>query len=286
MADENKNQGLATTGGGSQELAVPDFMREDMTEGKENLDLSSIRLPRLAIAQGLSHEIIPDDSAYIDGLKLFDLFNTGTTEIYGRGPLQFIPLQHRVIYIEWSEDGKTVIDRDVPPNDPRCQWTEATEPGKKGTPPRATKYTELGCLLIKDGGQLEPIVLSIKETNKFQTKAAERVLLFIANTPGPIYGSVKSVTVKSEKFEKGSAGVFVIQNVRILGKVAGIKSPALEGDALRLDTKLYLAAKEFYNKNIKGKIIDTDRQGGGDDASDAAEPPDGTGDDSFDTEHM
>lgn len=251
LAKRNQT-GLETLG--SAAMAVPDFMKEDANEGKEDLDLSSVRLPRLAIAQGLSPEMIPDSSSYIEGLSLFQMFNNLTGEIFGRGPLTFIPLQHRSVRIEFDpEDGSKVLDRDVPADDPRCQWTEGED--GKGIPPKATKFTEVGVLLLREGYQPEPIVISIKETNKFQVKAAERLTMFINNTPGPIYGSLKTVSVKSEKFEKGTAGVFVINNLRLLGK-------NMEGDDLARDQALYVAAKKFYTTNIKGKVIDTVRETG------------------------
>lgn len=253
MSDELTKQG-------SQDLSVPDFMRADAREGKEGIDLSSIRLPRLAIAQGLSHEMLPDHAAYIAELRLFEMFNNLTSEIYGRGPLKFIPIQHHVVRIEFDpNDPNIVLDRDVPANDPRCQWTEDPDGGPKGIPPKATRFTEVGVLLVRDGQPLEPIVISIKETNKHQVKSAERLTMFIMNTPGPIFGSLKTVETKSEKFDKGTAGVYVIKNLRMLGKTGGAQSPNLEGDELKADIELYTQAKKFYD-NIKGKVIDVQRE--------------------------
>lgn len=239
--------------------SIPDFMRDDMNEGKEGIDISRIKMPRLGIAQGLSHAMIPGDSAYIDGLRMFEMYNATTDEIYGMGPILFIAIQYRVVIIEFDpKDRNKILDNNVPANDPRTQWRPNPDDPKKDLPPLATTFNEAGVLLIREGRPPEPIVISIKMTNKHNVRAGDRLTMFINNTPGPIYGSLKSIGSKSEKNDRGSFGVPVIQNIRMLGKVGGPLSPNLEGDALSEDTSLYLYAKQFYT-SIQGKIIDTDR---------------------------
>jgi hypothetical protein len=87
-------------------------------------------------------------------------------------------------------------------------------------------------------------VISIKETNKWNTKAAERLTMFIMNTPGPIFGSFKIVQSISEKNDSGTFGVFVIKNLRPMG-------PG--------DEEIYAYAKKIYN-SLKGKTIEVERE--------------------------
>src|SRR5689334_5754562 len=92
--------------GAIESTARPAWM--ESTEGSQDITVQDIRLPRLAIAQGLSPQMIPDTSQFIDGLRLFDLFNDVTGEVYGRGPIKFVPVHWHVKHIEYEigPDGK------------------------------------------------------------------------------------------------------------------------------------------------------------------------------------
>src|SRR5580765_5244010 len=151
-------------------LARPSFI-ETSTAGTEDITTEDLKLPRLCIAQGLSSQMLPGDSTYIDGLKLFQLFNDLTGEIYGNGPLKVIIGRRDVKRIEFDPDDRKIpLDLEVPYGDPRLKWTK-DEYGK-GVPPRAIKFVEFVCLIVHtDGRPPEPIVVSIQETNKFNKKA-------------------------------------------------------------------------------------------------------------------
>lgn len=235
-------------------LARPSFI-EESTQGTDEIDANEVKLPRLAIAQGLSPQMLPDDGAYIDSLKLFDMFNDLSSEVYGRGPLKFIVCQREVKRIEFEGDERKVpVDLNVPANDPRMFWTKDPETGK-GVPPRAVKFVEFIVLLIHDDGRApEPVVMSIQETNKFNKRAHERLSGFIKmrNPPAPIYAGLYTVTSKSEKNDQGTFGVFWIDN-------AGYVQ----------DANLYAYAKKF-SESLKGKQIVVERQPGEDDGFDPA----------------
>jgi len=214
--------------------------------GTEDIGLDEIRLPRLGIAQGLSPQITPDSSSYIENLKLFDLFNDLTGTVYGRGPIHFVPCHRAVRRIEFKprEEGGGVVDLDVPANDPRTQWTK-DEAGER-QPPVATKFIEFVVLLLREGVNPEPIVLSIKDTNKWNRQAATGLSSFIKLRQDAIYGGIYTIASKSEKNDNGTFGVYV---VRALGKAA----PAVRE-----------MAKQFHD-SLQGKTIVVDREPGSDD---------------------
>lgn len=226
----------------TNELARPSFI-EESTAGTEGISRDEIKFPRLAIAQGLSPQMIPGDSAFIQGLTLFQMFNDLSSDIYGTGPIQFVVGRRDVKRIEFDpNDRKIPVDLNVPPNDPRMVWTKDPDTGK-GVPPRAIKFVEFSILLLREGRQPEPVVMSIQETNKFNKKAHERLSGFIKmrQPPAPIYAGLYTVMSKPEKNDKGTFGVFWVENAGYIQ-----------------DEGLYKASKAFHDGLI-GKTIVVDR---------------------------
>jgi len=223
-------------------LAKPSFIDSSDRTGTDNIGADEIRLPRLAISQGLSPQLTPGDPKHIPGLSLFQFFNDLTGEIYGPGPIKFIPLRRdvrRIEYIPRSEGGG-VRDLNVPANDPRNEWTE----GKDGerVPPAATKYIEFISLLLQDGKVPEPIVISIKDTNKFNREASTRLSTFIKLKQAPIYAGVYSVKVGTGKNDSGTFGI-----------------PVIDQEGFVQDEALYKAAAKF-TADLGTKKVTVDRE--------------------------
>ena len=220
----------------------------DLT-GTEGITAEEIRLPRLAISQGLSDQMMPDNSLYIPHLKLFELFNDLTNEVYGRGPLTFIPLRRDVRRIEFvpRNEGGGIVDMNVPAGDARLKWT-INEKGES-VPPVATTFDEYVVMLMRPGKQppLEPIVISIKHTNKFNRRAIANFNTFIKLRNAPIYSGLYTIQSVTEKNDSGTFGVPVIKN-------AGF---------LPLDTPQGKAIYDHCRKfalSLEGKEILVDRQ--------------------------
>jgi len=242
-------------------LERPSFI-EQSTAGTADIGINDVKLPMLKIAQGLSKQIIPSESVYIKDLKLFDLFDDLQGTIYGVGPLTFVVVRRDVKRIEFDPENRNIpIDLKVPANDPRMDWGKDPVTGK-GIPPRAVKFVEFVILLVLPDGSTKPIVMSIQETNKFQKKAHERLSGFIKmrQPPAPIYAGLYTVEVKSEKTDKGTFGVFVVNNSGYIQ-----------------DAALYATAKKEF-ESFKDKVIDVERaidpdaweEGGGDKSGDTS----------------
>ena len=211
-ATEPEVTDLSTIGEITGTLERPKSLDPNDLAGTEDIGANDVRLPRLAIAQGLSPQITPGDGMFIEGLTMFDMFNDLTGEIYGKGPLTFVPVRRdtrRIEFIPRSEGGG-IVDMDVPPNDPRLKWT--VEDGVK-RPPRATTFIEFVVLLLRPGKQPEPIVLSIKGTNKHNRRASDQLTTFIKLRKPPISSGLYKVhTSKPAKNDKGTFGVPTIKN--------------------------------------------------------------------------
>jgi hypothetical protein len=247
--------------GALESTARPEWMEK--TEGSQDITSDDIRLPRLAIAQGLSPQMLPDNSQYIEGLRMFDMFNDVTGDIYGRGPLKFVPVYWHVKNIEFEKDDKgkntgIIVDDNVPSGDPRTKWQR--DNGVK-TPPKATRYTEMVVFLVRPELPPETIIISIKETNRYMRRAAQTISGALVEIPRPYYGGVYTVKTVPEKFTEGTAGVFVF----------GIR-PTLWNS----DRELFERGK-MLQESLKGKTIVVNR--------DVGEDPE-EGDADFDTSKM
>ena len=233
------------------------FIEKGDTTGTDDITSKDLRLPRLAIAQGLSPQLTPDSSDYIKGLGMFDLFNDLTGEIYGRGPLKFIPVRRETRRIEFDPDNRGVpLDLNVPMGDPRCEWTQNEDTGEREAP-RATKFTEFVIFLVREGRDPEPIVMSIKDTNKWNRRAAERLTGFVKFHP-PIYSTYYSVESKSEKNDSGTFGIYAIR------QVGSLDDQNQTDEQWEQSARLFQLAKEF-RKSLEGKEIVVNRETADDD---------------------
>lgn len=272
MTEETKELETIQPGGAIAERRS--FIPEGDTTGTEDIRADEIRLPRIGIAQGLSPQVIPGDSQYIPNLKMFEMFNDLSGDIYGQGPLYFIPLHRAIRWIEFEprvkgqQGGGGVIDLDVPPNDPRTLWTWSTpelkaEGKKADVPPRATKFYEFVALLLRPDGIPEMVMLSIKATNKHNERAATRLTSFIKQQAmrgaksAPIYGCQYTVESKGEKFNEGTAGVYVIN------QAGRLDDPTQDDESWKRSSALFAFAKQAA-ASLAGKTIVVNREPGDD----------------------
>lgn len=231
--------------------------------GTENIRVDEIRMPRLCHAQGLSKQMTPGNALYIDTLKMFDMFNDVTREVYGKGPLAFVPLRRDVRHIEWRpmKEGGGIIDANVPEGDPRLEWRlGAGGPDGKDLPPIATTYTEFVAVLLQKNRPPEPIVISIKHTNKESSRAADTLTTLVKLRPGPIFAGIYLIEGAMATNDNGTYGVPIIKDGGWIPK----DSPA--------GAKLYTYAEETAEA-LAGKEIIVNREPGEDDGPVSFDPP-------------
>lgn len=144
--------------------------------GREHITMEDMLMPRLSLAQKMSPEVDPTHEKYIDGLKVGQMFNSVTQEVYGGGPLVFAIVKvepPRGVEFNPREKGGGVKDPNVPLTDPRMEWT--SREGKDGTErvkPIATLFRDYIILL----NLAEPMALSFKSTG---IKVAKQLNSFI-----------------------------------------------------------------------------------------------------------
>jgi hypothetical protein len=240
--------------------AVPDWLKdENDASGTDHIGRDDINMPRLGLAQQMSHELDPSHSKYLEALKVGELFNTITGDIYGKGPLEFaIVRADRPRYIEFfpREAGGGVKDMNVPENDPRTQF------GPNGEVPVATKFYDFYVVRLPLPEDItavmdQTMVLSLKSTG---LKVAKQInTLLMLRRPKPLFASRFSLTTGMDQNKHGKFAVYQVAS-------AG-----------------WVSREEFHvlkqlAETLKDKEIKFERDGAEDiDDSMASNPEDGSG---------
>lgn len=232
---------------------LPDFMQAELGNrtGLEHLTEKDIKLPRLTLAQKMSHEVDPDHPKYMDGLRVGDIFNNLTGQVYDQ-PVTFTIVRADPPY--WIEfypraEGGGVKDMSVPAGDARTKFTK--DGNGRSVAPIATMFYNFILMLLPSK---EVIAFSLKSTGIPAAKELNG-LMMMRNAP-PYFGKYKLASGLG-KNAKGEFKVFQVRN-------AGNND----------DRASFLLAKETFT-NLQGRVIDIDPtvdSGGDIDDSMAANP--------------
>jgi hypothetical protein len=171
-----------------QALIVPaDYFAKNDRRGFEDTQQSDVLIPRLALAQALSPQVTDSDPNRIEGLKVGDLFNSVTNQVYGREVhvqlLRKMPL--RAMQFNSIDDGGGVADPDVPLDDDRCKWHGDEKPV-------ATVFRDFIAVLLP---QREIIALSFKSSG---IKAAKALWGLAAMRNKPVFAGRYRITTGVE----------------------------------------------------------------------------------------
>jgi hypothetical protein len=190
MSNEKKDA-LATATTGALAPA-PDYFKKNDHRGLEGTAQSDISIPRLALAQALSPQVTDGDPNRIEGLKVGDLFNSMTGQIYGREVrvqiLRKMPL--RAMEFNPIDEGGGVKRPNVPLNDPALQWGNSGN--KKEDKPRATLFRDFIAVLLPSR---EMIALSFKSSG---IKVAKNLWGLVIMRNRPVFAGVYRITTGVE----------------------------------------------------------------------------------------
>lgn len=182
------------------------------TRGKEGITSEDLRLPFLSLAQKTSKALDATEDSHIDGLTFGDMYNTETKDIYGRGPLTFIPLRHRKRAYLPDENGR--MGDQIEWNDRRCDWPDEKgkkaweDAGKKGKPkPEGVRvYDWVVLLMLPDGPQLAVISFKSKSFT-----AGQSLTTFVSMVKGPAFTAQFQVSSILDQNDAGKFAKFGIQ---------------------------------------------------------------------------
>ncbi len=221
-----------TTPGGLE--AIPDFITKGDVRGTEGLNREDVRIPRVVIAQPTSTQIKPSDPTYIQDLRMGEIFNDLSGEVYGSEPITVVVVRKDPPhYVEFDPDKLgVVIDGNVPPGDPRTQFTEDDKGNR--VVPLATKFYDYVVLKLPE---MAPMALSFKSTS---IKTALKLNGLIKMKPVPIFAQRYVLGVTEQKNDQGSWYAWTLRQAGFVDK----------------DT--YLVAEEAYEA-FKDRAVDFER---------------------------
>jgi hypothetical protein len=201
-----KETDLAPTTGTAM-MERPSFVA-NTREGTEHITQADIQIPRIVLAQKMSPEVDDSDAKRIPDLKVGDMFNGLTKEIYGRGPLNFVIVRaDPPRYVEFfsREEGGGVKTPNVSPDDPRAQW------GTGGEKPTATKFYDYIVLLLPVGHDplSRMVAMSFKSTG---IKIARGLNAMIQLRRAPVYAGVYQLTSVDTQNSLGKFSIFSVAN--------------------------------------------------------------------------
>lgn len=245
-AEDSSSTALAERPATAGAMAVTDGYDRMDRRGKGDMSQGDLKIPRIALAQRTSKQLESGSDVYIEGLELFQMFNTLTMENYGNGPVEFVVVRRSKKAMQFDAD-LNIVDRDVPMSDRRLQWTDGPK-GPGSVAPIATLFQEYLILLLPS---LEPVMLSMKRT---QLSVATKLNSLLEYRPGPSWAGRYKLTSTSKAHGKFTSGQYVVSP-------AGATPPEVAEIA------------ENWFERTEGVDIDTDREAGRDDDGRAPAEP-------------
>lgn len=259
VEEEPKKKAVATrpaaTAVSNVQMAnVPDFMRQDIDAGKENIHQDDLEIPRLKLIQGVSPELTE-----YDGLRAGYFFHPAAEHIFEE-PFRAVPIFMDRRYILWNpleagggilaraddgvnwspRDGEFNVKLDKAQGGANVKWKLSPtvagsglanwgtmNPADPNSPPAATlMYNFL--LAFVDYPDLMPAVLSFQRSS---VKSGRRYLTKLRTQRTPLYGTVWEFSAAHE--QKSGRDYYTI----------GVK-----GAGLVEDEGLYLQYKNLHSQ--------------------------------------
>lgn len=223
MADDVKSGELVPAG--AQDLAadIPDFLREEMEHFKpEVFNPEDVIVPRIRIAQSMSRATKPVREEYIPGLAEGEFYNNLTKQNYGPGPLYFaiVKREPKPRFVIFDKEFN-LVEADVPPDDPRTQWTKATpDEIRPSIKPVATKMYDYVIVLLDT---MQPVLMSLAST---AIKAAKQLngLISYSGIPVPTYARRFVMTTRDKNNTQNVWKIPVFANADIVRSPEQLKA--------------------------------------------------------------
>lgn len=208
MTDDSKDKLTET----SKNVAIsrPAFVPVNDRTGTEHITKQDLAIPRLALAQGLTPEVLESKEGFSVGV----LFNSATKQVYGKGPLNFVIVRAdppRAIEFYPRETGGGVKDMNVPLDDPRMNYRPDPEHPGQSLKPLATKFYDYLLLMLplKENPLDNLIALSFKSSG---LKMALALNMLIFQRDAPLFAGVYKLTTDIVKSPKGTFAVYQVDN--------------------------------------------------------------------------
>ena len=117
--------------------------------GMESMGQDDISIPRIALAQQQSPEVLEGTPKYIEGLKPGYLFNSVTGKVYGKEVFVQLVRKNELRAMQFKDikQGGGVLRPNVPLNDPTLLW------GENGEKPESTLFRDYIVILLQEADE-------------------------------------------------------------------------------------------------------------------------------------
>lgn len=189
--------------------ARPDFIPVGDTSGTDHITKEDMQVPRIALAQSLTPQVIEGK----DGFRVGEMFNNLTEELLGKGPFKIAIFRAdppRWIEFIPRDQGGGVKDMNVPAHDSRTQFT--MDPVKGKQKPLADKFYDfiVGLYPIDPADAYGRIIgLSFKGTG---LRIAKQLNALVKFRNAPIYSGLYDLSSIMTKNAQGTFAIFQVKN--------------------------------------------------------------------------
>lgn len=165
---------------------MPDFLRDKMgsSRGQENVGAEDLVIPRLEVVQDLSPARKKSDPNYIEGAEEGMLYNNVTRELYGTS-VNVVPVGFVKEYLLWRDRKQGGGFGGAYPTEAEAEQARVAMTDDDGRDIsdqyEVVDTNQQFCLLIKDDGSVEEIVVSMAKS-KAKISRKWNSLIRIANT--------------------------------------------------------------------------------------------------------
>jgi hypothetical protein len=230
-----------------------DMLVEDAGSGMETMDRNDLAIPRIAILQSTSDQIVKSNANYIDNSAPGDIFDNIDNTLYdGSEGFDALVVSYRLAHIEWiprKKGGGFVADHG---EDPACLARCTQEEGRFITPEgnEIIQTAEYFLLVLVPGGDPRQCVLSMTST---QLKHSRRLNTMMKSYRiphpripnqrilAPSFYRVYKFKTGPEKNDKGNWFGWVIE-------------PGPDTLTLENGQELYLEARSFKQDVSEGRV--------------------------------
>jgi hypothetical protein len=248
---------------GTKAVTVASAYEEDAGSGFENMDATFFKIPFYSILQKGSPEVDEDSSERMEGAKAGMLLHSVTKALMDgkEKGIAVVPLHVEKRFMEWiprTQGGGLVAV--YAPNDPKVlKLTQGHSEFDKITTEDGNELKmtfNVFCLVIRDDGTTEPVVLGMTSSNigPFKEWMGLSRGITAKNDQGkefslPLYSHVYRLKTK---FNENKKGTWYGWNI-------GFEGGSEESSLIAVNSDLYRAAKEFRAMVVSGQATaDTD----------------------------
>lgn len=204
-------------------LQVIDFT-QDIGAGFEEADSSSYAIPFLYVLQSNSPQCKKTDGAYIKGAEEGAFYNTVTQEVFsGDVGVLIVPCHYTRSYNEWKprDDGGGLAGvHTVDEAEEMLSTCEKDEKGRDVLPCGNTLVDTRNhyCLLLKPGGDPEPVFIPMSSTQIKKSKRWMTVMnnIRIKGNVAPMFSQIYKFTTIPEKNDQYTWAGLKIEHVGVV----------------------------------------------------------------------